>query len=156
MPFELIVKYYFACAQQNTAEISLEGLPLVQAITLHCRDKRKGFGFQIEKYKEDSRTYMVIVSNITRGGVADTSGQLKVGDQILSVDGTNTLSCAMEKVLTNIHFKANNNCINYHSCIVRVGSYTYPTSCNARTNESIGNIKKRISAITSITAGQEY
>ena len=41
----------------------------------------------------------MVVSNITRGGVADTSGQLKVGDQILSVDGTSTLGYAVEKVI---------------------------------------------------------
>ncbi len=71
----------------------------MQAITLYCKDKRKGLGFQIEKHHEEaSGTYTVVVSNITRGGVADTSGQLKVGDQILSVDGTKTLGYAVEKV----------------------------------------------------------
>ena len=70
----------------------------MQAVTLHCKDKKKGFGFTIEKHEEGSGTLTVIVSSIARGGVADTSGQLKVGDQILSVDGTNTLGYAVEKV----------------------------------------------------------
>ena len=93
--------HYILYLQQHTTTgsgISLEGLPQVQAITLYCKDKRKGFGFQIEKHEEASGTYTVVVSNITRGGVADTSGQLKVGDQILSVDGTKTLGYAVEKV----------------------------------------------------------
>ena len=99
-------QYAYPCtiicfSQQHTTTgsgISLEGLPQVQAVTLYCKDKRKGFGFQIEKCEEASGTYTVVVSNITRGGVADTSGQLKVGDQILSVDGTKTLGYAVEKV----------------------------------------------------------
>ena len=45
----------------------------------------------------------MVVSNITRGGVADTSGELKVGDQILTVDGTNTLGYAVEKVYIRTH-----------------------------------------------------
>ena len=79
--------------------ISLEGLPQAQVITLYCEDKMKGFGFQIENHEElDSGVYKMIVSNITRGGAADTSGQLQVGDWILSVDGTSTLGCAVQKV----------------------------------------------------------
>ena len=73
----------------------------MQAITLHCRDKKKGFGFNIEKSEEGSGTYAVVVSSIARGGVTDISGQLKVGDQILSVDGTKTLGYAVEKVHWN-------------------------------------------------------
>ena len=38
------------------------------------------------------------MSSIARGGVADLSGQLKVGDQIVSVDGTKTLGYGVEKV----------------------------------------------------------
>ena len=67
-------------------------------VSLHCKDKSKGFGFQIENYEESSGTYKVVVSNLTRGGVADTSGQLKVGDWILSVNGISTLGYAVEKV----------------------------------------------------------
>ena len=79
--------------------INLEGLPQAQMVTLYCEDKMKGFGFQIENHEElDSGVYKMIVSNITRGGAADTSGQLQVGDWILSVDGTSTLGCAVQKV----------------------------------------------------------
>ena len=68
-------------------------------VTLYCKDKSKGFGFHIENHEElDSGVYKMIVSNITKGGAADASGQLKVGDWILSVDGTSTLGCAVEKV----------------------------------------------------------
>ena len=100
MQFKLTPFCFLASHQHTTtgSGISLEGLPQVQAVTLYCKDKRKGFGFQIEKHEEASGTYTVVVSNITRGGVADTSGQLKVGDQILSVDGTKTLGYAVEKV----------------------------------------------------------
>ena len=68
-------------------------------VTLYCKDEGKGFGFHIENHEElDSGVYRMIVSNIIRGGAADTSGQLKVGDWILSVDGTSTLGCAVEEV----------------------------------------------------------
>ena len=69
-------------------------------VTLHCKDNKKGFGFHIENREEDSGVYKMIVSNITRGGAADTSGQLQVGDWILSVDGISTLGYAVEKVYT--------------------------------------------------------
>ena len=85
--------------------ISLEGLPQAKVVTLYCEDKMKGFGFQIENRKElDSEVYKVIVSNITRGGAADTSGQLLVGDWILSVGGTSTLGYAVQKVMILIYY----------------------------------------------------
>ena len=86
----------------------MEGLPQAHVVTLYCKDKRKGFGFHIENHEEDSGVYKMIVSNITSGGAADTSGQLQVGDWILSVDGTSTLGYAVEKVYKLFNVFINN------------------------------------------------
>ena len=75
----------------------MEGLPVVKGITLQ-KDRKKGFGFTIERGEKTQGSSAVMVASIARGGPADLEGQLQVGDQILDVDGQKILGYAYEKV----------------------------------------------------------
>ena len=75
----------------------MDGLPVVKAITLE-KDRKKGFGFTIERGEKTQGSSAVMVASISRGGPADLEGQMQVGDQILDVDGQKILGYAYEKV----------------------------------------------------------
>lgn len=66
----------------------------------------KGFpGIGIVARKSDSK---VLVSSITEHTPAERSGQIKVGDEIVAIDGRNTVDEPFDKVLNMIRGKTNN------------------------------------------------
>ncbi len=62
------------------------------------KEGKKGFGFTIERGEVNQGSAAVLVATITRGGPAESSGKLEIGDQILTVDGQKILGYAYEKV----------------------------------------------------------
>lgn len=90
--------FQHAPSDSNSSDlITLDGLPVVKAIALH-RDRKKGFGFTIERGEVTRGSAAVLVASITRKGPADLDGKLQVGDQILDIDGQKILGYAYEKV----------------------------------------------------------
>lgn len=88
-----------APSDSNSSDlITLEGLPLVKAVSLQ-RDGKKGFGFSLEPGEKIRGSAAALVTNIIRGGPAELDGNLQEGDQILSIDGQKVLGYAYEKVL---------------------------------------------------------
>lgn len=82
--------------------------------TITIQKGAQGLGFNIVGGEDGQGIY---VSFILAGGPADVGGELKRGDQLLSVNGVNLRSATHEeaaqalKVIIPIHFEPNSNII---------------------------------------------